>query len=136
MKQPLFKQEMKRDLMRIYRQVTSEYKCKNQTEAYRRVVEHEAPRFYVDVKWAHQRLSPMMRGDRSALEKLDPLSRQMYEDLFDVVMRLYQEPRFCGATLHRILRDAVMEPAKRFYISTDRMRQIWHEEVKRMRNLS
>lgn len=132
----LFKQEMKRDLMRIYRQVTSEYDCKNQTEAYRRVVEHEAPRFYVDVKWAHQRLSPMMRGDRSRLEKIPPLSRQMYEDLFDVVMRLSQEQRFCGASLYKILRDAVMEPAKRFYISTDRMRQIWKEEVKKQRDKS
>ena len=129
----LCKQEMKRDLMRIYRQVTSEYNCKNQTEAYQRVVEHEAPRFYVDIKWAHQRLSPMMRGDRSELEKMNPLARQMYEDLFEVVMRLSQEPRLWNATLHRILRDAVMEPAKRFYISPDRMRQIWHEEVKKMR---
>lgn len=129
----LFKQEMKRDLMRVYRQVTRDCCCKDQTDAYQRVVEHEAPRFYVDIKWAHQRLSPMMRGDRSALEKMNPLARQMYEDLFNVVMRLSQEPRFLKATLHKILRDAVMEPAPRFYITADRMRQIWHEEVKKMR---
>ncbi len=129
----LCKQEMRRDLMRIYRKVTGEYNCKDQTEAFQRVVEHEAPRFYVDIKWAHQRLSPMMRGDRSGLQRMGPLARQMYEDLFEVVMRLSQEQRFWGAKLHRILRDAVMEPAKRFYISPDRMRQIWKEEVKKQR---
>lgn len=129
----LFKEEMKRDLMKVYREVTSEGEFRNQQEAFQRVVEHEAPRFYVDAKWAHQRLSPMMRGDRSGLEKMNPLMRQMYEDLFDVVVRLSQKDFFYGRKLHRIVQFAILEPAPRFYIGLRRMEQIWNEEVKRMR---
>ena len=129
----LFKEEMKRDLMKVYREVTSEYQCHDNQEAYQRVVEHPAPRFYVDAKWAHQRLSPMMRGDRSELEKLPELTRQMYEDLFDVVVKLSQKDFFCGRKLHRIVQFAILEPAPRFYIGLRRMEQIWNEEVKRMR---
>ena len=129
----LFKEEMRRDLMKVYREVTSEYQCHDNQEAYQRVVEHPAPRFYVDAKWAHQRLSPMMRGDRSGLEKMSPLARQMYEDLFDVVVKLSQKDYFYGRKLHRIVQFAILEPAPRFYISADRMRQIWQEERNRMR---
>ena len=85
------KEEMRRDLMRVYRQVTSEQRCQHQYDAYKRVVEHEAPRFYVDARWAQQRIAPMLCGDRSVLDNTTPLVRQMYEDLFEVVVRVSQK---------------------------------------------
>lgn len=129
------KEDMKRDLMRVYREVVQNHHCKNQTEACQLVVQHEAPRFYVDAKWAHQRLSPLMRGDRSFLDEKrgSALTRQMYLDLYDVVMRLSQKERFWGCSLHRILQFAVMEPAPRFYISADRMLQIYNEKIREQR---
>lgn len=130
----LFKEEMKRDLMKVYREVTSEGEFRSQQEAYKRVVEHPAPRFYVDAKWAHQRLSPMMRGDRSGLEKMNPLTRQMYEDLFDVVVKLSQKDYFYSRKLYRIVQFAILEPAPRFYINEDTMRKMWKKEVRRIRN--
>lgn len=132
-RQTAIRQEMNRDLMRIYREVSANSSCRSQKAAYELTINHAAPRFYVDVRWAHQRLSPLMRGDRSTLEQLNPLQRQMYEDLFDVVMRLQQKERFSGRTLHYILRYAVNEPAPRFYIDVRRMRQIWESEVRRIR---
>ncbi len=128
-----FKEEMKSDLMRIYREVSASHECRTQTEAYERTVTHEAPRFYVDARWAHQRISPMMRGDRSQLQEMSPLMREMYEDLFDVVMRLSQKERFWGKKLNYILQFAVLEPAPRFYISTVRMGQIWKEMIRKQR---
>lgn len=128
------KDEMRRDLMRVYRKVSSEVCCKNQYDAYRQVVQHEAPRFYVDARWAHQRISPMMRGDFSVLEKSSAMVRQMYYDLFDVVVRLSQKEKFRHAKLMRIVTEAIKEPAPRFYISEERMRQIWVEEVQRRRS--
>ena len=130
----IFKEEMRRDLMKVYREVASKGEFRNQQEAFQRVVEHPAPRFYVDAKWAHQRLSPMMRGDRSELEKLPELTRQMYEDLFDVVVKLSQKDFFCGRKLHRIVQFAILEPAPRFYINADTMYKIWKSEVRRMRS--
>lgn len=128
------KEEMRRDLMRVYRQVTSEQRCQHQYDAYKRVVEHEAPRFYVDARWAQQRIAPMLCGDRSVLDNTTPLVRQMYEDLFEVVVRVSQKEKYHHRPLIRIVSAAVMEPAPRFYIDVPRMRQIWNEEVKKRRN--
>ena len=99
-----------------------------QTEVYEQVVRHPAPRFYIDPRRAHAVISPMMRGDYSVLEKLNPLKRQMYHDLYDVVMRLSQKKGFWRKKLYFILREAVLEPAPRFYIYAPRMGQIWREK--------
>ncbi len=125
------KEMMKNDLMKVYREVSSSGECRMQTEAYERTVEHEAPRFYVDARWAHQRIAPMLRGDRSGLDNMKPLQRKMYEDLFSVVVRLSQKDQFWGKKLNYILQYAVLEPAPRFYIGTMRMGQIWKEMTRR-----
>lgn len=124
--QTLCRQQMSQDLMRVYREMVQEVPFgTTQTELYEKVVNHPAPRFYVDPRMAHIRLSPMMRGDYSGIEKLKPLRQQMYHDLFEVVMRLGQKRPYWGKSLYYILKDAVLEPAPRFYISQDAMRLIW-----------
>ena len=121
---------MMQDLMQVYREVVQNApQGITQTEVYKIVVHHQAPRFYIDPRWAHTVISPMMRGDRSVLEKLNPLKRQMYLDLYDAVMRVSQKKGFWGKKLYRLLREAVLEPAPRFYISTTRMGQIWKEKT-------
>jgi len=128
------KEEMKNDLMRVYREVVGQYSCRDQTEAYELTVRHQAPRFYVDARWALQVISPMTRGDFSVLEKMDALRRQMYYDLLDTVLRLKQKEKFWSSSLYELVRHAILEPAPRFYIETDRMGQIWREKtVKRMK---
>ena len=128
------KEEMKNDLMRVYREVVGQYSCRNQTEAYELTVKHQAPRYYVDARWALQVISPMTRGDRSRLEKMSPIQRQMYEDLFETVLRLKQVEKYWDSSLYELVRHAIQEPAPRFYIDTDRMGQIWREKtVKRVK---
>lgn len=124
------RREMRRELMRVYREVVADCPTgTTQTEVYQKVVEHPAPRFYVEPRMAHLVISPMMRGDNSPLEKMGALKRQMYRDLYDTVMRLTQVKRFWHKSIYYILKEAVLEPAPRFYISADRMRMIWKEEV-------
>lgn len=120
--------EMKRDLMRIYREESESYGGYVQTEIYQLTVRHPAPRFYINAKSAHRYISPMRRGDRSKIERLKPLQRQMYEDLFEVVISLSQKERNWDKSLYCILRQAVLEPAPRFYIDTMRMGQIFREQ--------
>lgn len=129
----ILKEQMKDDLMRVYREVSSQYCCRHQEEAYEQAVMHEAPRFYVDSRWASQRIAPLCRGDHNALEKMNPLTRQMYEELFAVVQRLYQEEKYWGKSLSYVLRFAVQEPASRFFISKERMGQIWRERTAKKR---
>lgn len=128
------REEMKRDLMRVYREECQNYSGFIQTEIYALTVQHPAPRFYIDPRRAHQHISPLLRGDRSGLEKMKPLRREMYEALLDVVMRLSREESFFGESLYHILRHAVREPAPRFYIDVVRMGQIWTEQTRKRNN--
>ena len=75
----------------------------------------------------------MMRGDSSVLDNLNPLKRQLYRDLYDVVMRLSQKKGFWRKSLYYILKEAVLGPAPRFYINSKRMEQIWNENIKESR---
>lgn len=132
------RQQMSRDLMKIYREVCQDVPLgTTQTEVYEMVVNHKAPRFYIDPRRAHLHIAPLTRGDYSKLQGLTPLKKQMYKDLFDVVMRLCQNSKFWHKKLYYILKEAVLEPAPRFYISSKRMEQIWKEstEVSRQARL-
>ena len=126
--------EMKRDLMRVYQEESRNYSGFMQKEVYALTVQHPAPRFYIDPRSAHMYISPLLRGDRSGLEKMKPLRREMYEALFRVVMSLSQKEKFWGKPLYCILRQAVMEPAPRFYINVTRMGQIWREQTQKERS--
>ena len=123
----IYREEMKRDLMKIYAEVASQYSCQGQVEAYEKVVNHPAPRFYIDARRAYQNIAPLLRGDYSKLEKMNKLKQQMYRDLFEVVMRLTQKPRFWDKSPYYVVRYAVLEPAPRFYITGIRMGQIYNE---------
>lgn len=126
----LCRQQMMRDLMQVYREVYDNCGMgTTQTEVYKLVVQHPAQRFYVDARRAHQRINMMMRGDMSAIEHLCPLKRQMYRDLYDVVMRLYQKKGFWHKSVYHVVKEAVLEPAPRFYIEWKRMEQIWREKT-------
>lgn len=126
----LCRRQMMQDLMQVYREVVANVPLgTTQTEVYQIVVQHPAPRFYIDPRRAHLIISPMMRGDMSGIEKLPELKQQMYHDLYDAVMKVSQKKGFWGKKLYRLLREAVLEPAPRFYIGVTRMGQIWQEKT-------
>ena len=125
------REAMKDDLMKVFREISGSYSCRKNWEAWKRVVEHPAPRVYVDSLRAHLVISPMLHGDRSRLEELSPLKQQMYEALFETVMRLWQKPSYWGRSLNYVLQFAILEPAPRFYIKPVRMGQIWREKTTR-----
>lgn len=111
--------------MRVFREVAASCECRNNMEAFEKVINHPAPRYYVDARRAHQYISPLCCGDRSRINKLSPLKREMYEQLFSTVQRLWQKNIFWGKSLNYVLQFAVLEPAPRFYIKKKRMHQIW-----------
>lgn len=124
------REQMQNDLMKVYREVVADCPIgTTQTEVYNMVVQHPAPRFYIDARRAHLVISPMMRGDYSRLQQLKPLKQQMYRDLYDTVLSLSQKKGFWRKTLYFILKEAVLEPAPRFYIEATRMGQIWQEKT-------
>ena len=124
------REQMQNDLMKVYREVVADCPIgTTQTEVYNMVVQHPAPRFYIDARMAHLVISKMMRGDYSRLQQLKPLKQQMYRDLYDTVLNLSQKKGFWRKSLYYILKEAVLEPAPRFYIDAPRMGQIWREKT-------
>lgn len=113
------------DLMEAYKRVCGT--CWTQSEAYERMVMEPAPRYYVSAKQASQIISPMLRGDFERVNMMLPLHREMYYALFDEVMRLCEKRDYVGKGLLYIMREAVLQPAPRFFISPTRAKiiRIW-----------
>lgn len=128
------KRQMYADLMERYRYVVDHYSCADQTEAYIKTITSQAKRFYVNPRWAVQRLAPMFKGDMDALKGLSPNKRQMYEDLFKVVVKLSSKLEFQGKSLYWITQFAVLQPAPRFYVDPPMMSKIYHTCKHEMRN--
>lgn len=109
------------DLFSVYREVCSS--CRSQREAWHKVINHPAKRYYITPKQAHEMLSPLLRGDTTELDKLkNPSSRQMYLDLFEELNRMSQKPEFIGKSLWFICQFLVTRPAPRFYIKESWLR--------------
>lgn len=85
-------------------------------DACNKAVKMPAPRFYVSPKQAYAVVSRMMKGDFERVDLLMPLKRQMYYELFDVVVRLCEKREFIGKSLWYIMPFAVTQPASQFFI--------------------
>lgn len=107
--------QMHQDLIDAYKRVCGD--CWSQREAYVRMVNEPAPRYYVSPRQASQNIAMMVRGDFSKVDTMMPLRRELYYSLFDVVQRLSERREFIGKSLSYIMRFAVVEPAPKFFIS-------------------
>ena len=122
------------DLMAAYADVLRNYDCHTQAEAYERTVQHAAPRFYVSAEKARVYICALVRGDRSVVDALSPLRREMYLALFDVVLRLSQKRQYHRRSVYYITGFAVNEPAPRFYVGAETMRKV-HRSRRRKKSL-
>lgn len=117
---------MYRDLMAAYRQVVDKYDCHDMSEAFHRAVNSPAPRFYVHPRRAARIIYPMFQGDFRQLQGLKPLKREMYEELFRIVLRMSGQWKYHGKSVGYILSFAILEPAPRFYVSPSMMYKIYN----------
>lgn len=113
--------QLREDLMDAYRDVYS--RCLSQQEAWRKTATHSAPRYYVTPKCAWEKLRFMVRGDTSAVDKMERLRKQMYYDLFNKLQEMSQQKAFLGKSLWFICQFLVTQPAPQFYISTEALRK-------------
>ncbi len=103
------------DLIAAYRRVCGD--CWTQHQAYDRMVNEPAPRYYVTPRQACQIISLMVRGDFSKVDMMQPLRREMYYSLFNVVQSLSEKREFIGKSLSYIMKFAVVQPAPKFFLS-------------------
>lgn len=117
--------KQREDLFKVYREVYTS--CRSQNEAWEKVLRHQAPRYYITPKQAHQMLSPMLRGDTSHIDKLKPHVRRMYIDMFDDLKAMSQKKEFIGKSLWFICQFLVARPAREFYITRDQLRSTFYD---------
>lgn len=110
--------QMQQDLIAAYKRVCGS--CWSQHQAYERMVNEPAPRYYITPRQASQNIAMMVRGDFSRVDMMMPLRREMYYSLFGVVQQLSEKREFIGKSLSYIMRFAVIQPAPKFFISPTR----------------
>ena len=110
------KRQMQNDLIKAY--------CKacegswTMRDACAKAVKMPAPRFYISPKQAHHFISQMVKGDFEQVDLLcRPLRRQMYYELYDVVIKLSERREFMCKSLWYILQFAVTQPASQFFVT-------------------
>lgn len=112
--------KQREDLMAAYREVCTH--CHSQHEAWVKTIKHQAPRYYVTPKQAHEMLSPLIRGDFSKLDKLKPHIRRMYLSMFDELQVMTQQREYIGKSLWFICQFLVTRPAPEFFITESNLR--------------
>lgn len=103
------------DIVKAYNSVANT--SWTQEDAYKKVMEMPAPRYYVSAKQAAQILSPMVRGDFERVNLMKPNRRRMYYSIFKRVIELSERRAFIGKPLAYIVRYAVVSPAPEFFVS-------------------
>lgn len=115
--------QMREDLMTVYRDVSP--RCWSQSEAWRRTVEHRAPRYYVSAKQAHDKLRRMVVGDMSEVDGMSAPRRRMYYSLFAKLQEMTQRKEFVGKSLWFLCPFLVTQEAPEFFISPNTLEQIY-----------
>ena len=122
------------DLMRCYREHLSRRPFIHLPEVLEDIVNSPSARFWVSEERAAIVMSQMMRGDQ--LEKMRPLKREMFQEIYKRVMMLKEEhPDW---PLSQLAFEVVRQPAPKFYLTPgsakviiSKIRRQWYEERKK-----
>lgn len=122
------------DLMRCYREHLSRRPFIHLPEVLDDIVNSPSARFWVSEERAAIVMSQIMRGDK--LEKMRPLKREMYEEIYRRVMKLKeQHPDW---PLSQLTFEVVRQPAPKFYLTPgsakviiSKIKSQWYEERKK-----
>lgn len=114
---------LREDLMRAYRKVAPT--CWTQREAWEKTAASPAPRYYISGAETYRKMLDLSHGDRSRIDKMRPLKRDMYLSLYDTLLRISQEKRFIGKPLRFICDFLVLEPAPSFFLAPNAVKFIY-----------
>ena len=130
LRKPKKKKRMKKDehlqeqkineMMEIYKKVALE--CFTQKQAMKRVVEHQASRFFILPHTAYCKLRKVFSGETDRIYAVKEFDREMYEEILRRVMELSQRCEI-----------VVRQPAPKFYMKPITFRIILAKQKKIIR---
>ena len=101
------------DLMRAYREEIKASRHISLPVVLHTIVNRPSARFWVSEERAAIVMSRMLKGD--SLPEMRPLKREMYQEIFKIVMRLREQHP--DRTLSQLTFEAVRQPAPKFYLT-------------------
>lgn len=119
-------QEMKDDLMKVYKEVAPF--CKSQNEAWKRTVLHPAPRYYLSEPHAIRVIKSIINGETDKIDKMPSTVKRRCYSLYNEVLRLSENPKYTNKPIVYLVRLALYNPAPEFFLTTERFRRIFYEE--------
>lgn len=141
LRKPKKKKRMKKDehlqeqkineMMEIYKKVALE--CFTQKQAMKRVVEHQASRFFILPHTAYCKLRKVFSGETDRIYAVKEFDREMYEEILKRVMELSQRPEYYGKSLMQLCEIVVRQPAPKFYMKPITFRIILAKQKKIIR---
>ena len=102
------------DLMAAYRRIAPT--CTSQKQAWKKVADSPAPRYYITHFQAYQRMLQMYKGD-PAINKLPLLKRRLFEALYQTCIKMSQQKEYLGLSLYQLTQFAILQPAPSFFVS-------------------
>ena len=127
----LLYQEKCNEMMEVYKKVAVE--CFTQKQAYDRVVNHKASRFFIQPHTAYNRLRAVFKGKTQNIEVTKECEQRMYEELYKRVVELSLMPQHYGASLMQLCEIAVMQEAPEFYMKPEGLRHLLIKQRKIIR---
>lgn len=128
-----YTEERSRDLLRVYHEHIAKCGRVVMPEVCKAIVEMPSRRFWVSETRAVIVISAMIKGDMQKLNKMRPLKREMFEEIYRRVMLLKQE--LPNTPLFDLCLMVIEQPAPKFYITPGsamiyicKIKKKWREE--------
>lgn len=124
-----YTRERDNDMRRAYSMLVDQCDQVDLQDVFKKLVNMPSKRFWVTPDRAAIVIHSMIRGDR--LENMRPMKREMFQELYKIVMQLKQEHP--EATMPELCAMAVLRPAPKFYLTVGSAIVIWHKAKKNRR---
>lgn len=118
------------DLLKAYRKVAPT--CWQQQQAWRRVCESPAPRFYISGHALEEVIRRILYDGMGFLQSMGGNRRRMYEELWVRFSKMVTERPYCNMDMRSVCCILVAQPAPEFYCSPETVRSVFSRMRRKM----
>ena len=118
------------DLLKAYREVAPT--CWQQQQAWRRVCESPAPRFYISGHALEEVIRRILYDGMGFLQSMGWNRRRMYEELWVRFSKMVTERPYCNMDMRSVCCILVAQPAPEFYCSPETVRSVFSRMRRKM----
>ena len=127
-----FLDDMHDDLMRNFREVLMESRTgMGMNEICEATVKRPAMRFYISPLQAFKVISNIRKGNLQCLDRMPEYRREMFHEINRLVDEYITRYEFATKPLIFVVTHVISNPAPRFYVSAESMRQLYYSRKRK-----